>query len=124
MLIKLPEGPILVDNNPLISDVKINITKQKQARIKLVYHHKDGKENPLDIVIYGFTFPKLNSVSTVSMDIVGKELISEKDFKLEISYKFLKGIWSINGTYNKHNISHTWKRFQEFMQVVSKILAM
>lgn len=96
MIVIVPQGQITCDGVPVIEDLAFNLEKNRQARFKTKLCRKDQSSVPVDLVVYEYTWPKLDKL-TISVTFNGKEMIRNVRFSFKLSYAFTKHKWCING---------------------------
>ena len=98
MIIKLSEDSILVDGNPIASNVRMNIQGLNRIRI-MMDAVTIGGVKPVDICIYQL-HPGIHKIG-LKIDLSGEERVGQNRFNISISYAALKREWSVTG-----NIGH------------------
>lgn len=122
MLIELPSGDVAVDEKPIVSDFRINITRKHQIRIKF-NAIKDDKRIPLDIIIYRWdlVLPSVRKLTSVGVKFEGIENESKKRMNCTLSYKFLAKEWELIGMLGVENFNIQSKEFKRISLLFSDI---
>jgi len=121
MLIDFPSGVIQVDKKPLISDLRINLAPNQQARLKMKVLN-ENVEKPIDLVIDKYTFPSLDGLSNIRVSIRGREMLSSDTFKLDLGYNFIKKKWNIEGKVREKKISQSMDHIAEIITIVKEFI--
>lgn len=80
---------VMIDKQPFAENVRLNIQPTtKQLRLKATYFDDKGGSIPIDI-IGRWTIPKIEKLS-LSMNISGIDMITNKDYLLKINFDIFK----------------------------------
>ena len=114
MLIEIPHM-ICIDKNPIVEQIRLNIQpKDHQLRLKATYTN-DSNSIPVDIVVFKWT-PKLDKLS-LSLAIDGKELTTNSDFLIMISYNVIKRHIKLSGNVAGKSIDMTVASIKDFLEI-------
>ena len=94
VLIEFLKEPVLVDGSEYLKDLRINITKDKQMRLKAKYLNT-GKEIPIDLVVYRFTLPNFSKPPIISISLDGRNMTVSGNFTMMVSYNYISGKWKL-----------------------------
>ena len=106
---------ITVDKKPFAKNLRIKILpKTHQLRIKVSYINCDS-EVPIDIVIYDWSmkFEKLN----IGIVIDGREMVTNTQILLTISYDVLKRHCKLTGKIGNENIKFTINSLEDILEI-------
>lgn len=117
MLLEFPKGNVMVDRKPgPVEDLRINVAPNRQLRIKFNVLRDEQDPVPLDIVVYEY-HPCLEGIAHLAIAAEGKEMNTNRPFKLTLSYDFLKKRWKIKGGFNGKDIDETMEHFIEIVNI-------
>ena len=94
MLIEFLDKPVMVDGQEYVKDLRINITKDKQMRLKTKYL-VSGEAIPIDLVVYRFMAPNFSKVPTISISLEGRNMTINSNFTMNVSYNYMSGKWKL-----------------------------
>ena len=118
MLLEIVENKFVVDKNPYIQDVKLNLdVLAKLLRLKLKYITPEGLE-PVDLAM-SYDVPKV-SVSSVSISVKfsGKERIRNISFQEELSFSLLKQSFHLRGNFGKKQIDQKINKASDILDII------
>ena len=119
MLIEFPQA-ISVDKNPLVKDIRLNVQAEKhQLRLKAEYIHGE-LVTPVDLVVFRWT-PKLDKLS-LSILIDGKELTTQTDFLIKLSYDVIRNNLKLSGNIAGKEIKKNLTSIQDFLEIPKYVL--
>lgn len=118
----LKDSPITIDKHPIIENLRINITKKSQVRVKFNLIDNNGDKTPIDVVIYTFTTPKLEvNKPGISIDVKGEEYGYHIPFRLTLTYHFLQKMVGVKGMINYQPINEKLKTPEDAKGVLSNL---
>jgi len=116
MLLKLPPGPIMVDNKELCSNLKLSL-KPDTWQGKLIFDAPDG--NHVSILVQACAKPKISNLTVTINPIVGIEETKGIPFKLQLEYKILKRIFKISGSIGNETMTI---EDSDLISLISKVI--
>lgn len=121
MLIEVLQSPITIDKREMIKDLRINIPKGKrQLRMKLTCINNG--EHPVDVVIFGFTNPKIDKLTNITMSIDGKDMKNDKSFRFYVKLYLLKMEWELSGNIGQKNINVKLTDIGKLFEILSEFI--
>jgi hypothetical protein len=118
MLIEMKDSQLTIDSNPKLKDFRMNFESLSRWRVKASLVRKE-KEFPIDIVMIHLRLP---SFTNHSIKMVGKEMITDNIFDLEIKFHIIKMMYEINGKVGDKNISFFGKTKKDIINEITKII--
>lgn len=120
MLLEILKEPILVDGVERVKDVRLNIASNHQMRLKATYL-SEGDDDPIDIVVYNWTVPKMEKLS-LSISIDGKEMLRNIKFELKLSYDFLRRSWRLKGKFGSNHLNRELAMITDIFLIIQEYL--
>lgn len=112
---------VMVNKKPLLKNFRLNLAGNKQLRLKLDYLKPDGTDAPVDVVVYHYSGVELKG-ARLQITFTGEERLRTLDFKLALSYEFLKRKWKLSGNIGPNEVSEELGTFLELITVIPKYL--
>lgn len=120
MIIKLSDDSILVDGNPIASNVRMNIQSLDRIRIMMDAVTKGGVK-PVDICIYQL-HPGIHKIG-IKIDLSGEERVGQNRFNISIIYTALKRQWSATGNIGHRSVQIKSQDLAEMILILIKYFA-
>ena len=122
MLIEFLKEPILINGSEYAKDLRINITKEKQMRVKVKYLGS-GAEVPIDLVVYRFTVPNFSKPPFVNVSLDGRNMTINSNFLLNVSYNYMNGKWKLDYQSSTKTIRHEGHNLlQQITEIIHDVL--
>lgn len=94
MIISSKEAVILFDDKPTFKGFRLNLDhKSRKLRLKTSVYDYDGDNEvliPMDIVVTNYSNIMFDLPSTISFNVIGKELNKNIDFNIKLSINLVK----------------------------------
>lgn len=93
----LDEKVISIDEKPIIKNFRVNLSKGRNAlRAKFDYI---GEEDitPIDLVIFSYSNPRLEKVTSIVIDVNGKEFNKNIPFTVKLSINIIRKKFHLSG---------------------------
>lgn len=122
MFLEINENKIIVDKNPYIQDIKINLDAWQQLlRLKLKYITLEGLE-PVDLAM-SYNIPQVSITSaSISIKFTGKELLRNISFQQELSFSLLHKTFQLRGIFGTRNIDQKIARISDILEIIKSQL--
>lgn len=123
MLIEFLNEPIKVNKKEFAKDLRINITEQKQMRLKVNLYDPEDESGyrPLDFILYSIDLPHVEGLD-LSCGINCKELSMNNALKLKINFNIVKQKWKLKGTFNGRELSKTSGDVNDIVTYIKDLL--
>jgi len=123
VLIEFLNEPIKVDKKEFAKDLRINITEQKQMRLKITFYDpkNEGGFIPLDLVVYSIDTPRIDGLG-LSFGLNGKEMGRNIPFKLKLHLDIIKRKWKLTGCFNNKDLNKTMNDISEVVTCIRDLL--
>ena len=110
---------ISVDKKLFAENLRLNIQPEThQLRLKVTYISEEQK-TPVDIVVFKWT-PKLEKLN-MAMVIDGKEMTTNTNFLLKLSYDIFKRQLKLSGNIAGNDVKVNITNMQDFLEIPKQI---
>jgi hypothetical protein len=122
MLLEIDGSRIIIDKNPYIQDLKINIDiLQRLLRLKLKYIIPEGLE-PVDLAM-SYDIPQVSITSaSISIKFTGKELLKNISFQEELSFNLVNKTFHLKGIFGTKNINQKITKISDILEIIKSEL--
>lgn len=100
----LDDKVITMDEKPIIKDLRVNFPKGRNALRAKFKYIDDTVETPVDLVVYEYSNPRLDKVSSIAIDIDGKEFNKNIPFRVKLSINIIHRRFNLSGYVGGKNI--------------------
>ena len=120
MLIEILDSPVMVDKQPLLKGIRLNIAGNNQYRIKTTVLN-DGNDIPVDLIIYQLAWKGIKNL-TANIDINAVEKNTNIRVDVKVSYSIHRKEYSIKGIIGDEQINIKTKNMQEIISSIINIV--
>lgn len=122
MLLEFVENKVIVDKNPYIQDVKLNVDIMDQLlRLKLKYITPEGLQ-PIDLAM-SFNAPQVSiSSASITIKFSGKERIRNIFFQEELSFSLLQKSFHLKGNFGTKFINQKINKISDILDIIKSEL--
>ena len=106
---------IYVDKKPMAENIRLNIQPlTHRLRLKITYISGEEK-TPIDVVVFKWS-PKLDKLA-LSITIDGKDMTTNTDFLIKLSYDVLKRQLKLTGRVGDEDVKIHITNIRDFMEI-------
>ncbi len=125
MLLEFLGGnPITYDGNPVAKNLQIYVSGDRKVRCRATCIMRDGApDRPIDLIVYKWTMPKLDHLSTLVVSAEGTELVNDVPYALKLGYDFIHRKWKVSGQFNGRAVNRDMASILEIIAVLRDLIA-